>query len=160
MEFTQLENTNPVITPVIESKIYNKLWIDMLTLTSPTPHHLTLYCKMIPCRDTELGKELKSNLVDDDVKVIRIENLWEVIETNPKFVMAMELIFQSVKEYGVLQGILKDKIENTDEDTDLESSSSEESSESSESSESYIESSSSISSIIDAIEPIELITEG
>ena len=110
-DFTQLENVIPIITPLVPEKVWNKLWIDMLTITSPEVNKITLYAKLIPCRDLESGeKELKTQLTDADVKTIQIPNVWEIIGTNPKFGMAMELIFQSIKNYGVENGIFKSDI--------------------------------------------------
>jgi hypothetical protein len=108
-EFTQLVTSQEIITPPIPEKVYDRKWIDMLTLTSPAVNTIRLYCKMIPCRDNvETGdKELKPNLNQEDINVIQIENVWDIIGTNPKFAMAMELIFQSINDYGIEQGILK-----------------------------------------------------
>ena len=134
-EFTQLELSTPIITPAKPEILWNKTWIDMLTITSPEVNRISLYAKLIPCRDLESGeKELKPDIKQEDVKIITIDNLWNIIGTNPKFGMAMELIFQSVNDYGIEQGILKDP---------YQSSSSSESSSSMDSSSSYISSCSS-----------------
>jgi len=109
--FTQLENNTPVVTPAKSEIVWDKLWIDMLTMNSTEVNKITLYCKLVPCRDLENSeKELKPDLKMDDVKSIRIENVWDILSTNPKFGMAMELIFQSVKDYGIEQGILKSDV--------------------------------------------------
>lgn len=118
-EFTQLVASQEIITPPIPEKIYDRKWIDMLTITSPSTNNIRLYCKMIPCRDNaETGdKELKTNLTQSDISIIQIENVWDIIGTNPKFAMAMELIFQSVNDYGIQQGIFKNPSVTTDTTT-------------------------------------------
>jgi hypothetical protein len=107
-EFTQLIASSPIVTPPIPEIVYDKLWIDTITITSPIVNKISLYCKMIPCRDNlETGeKELKQDLKDGDVKIIIVDNVWDIVGTNPKFGMAMEMIFQSINDYGKNIGVI------------------------------------------------------
>jgi len=108
-DFTQLVASFPIATPPVPAIVWDKRWINMLTLVSDEVNSIRLYAKMIPCRDNpDTGdKELKAPLVDGDAVAIQIDNIWDILPTNPKFATAMELIFQCVNDYGVQQGILK-----------------------------------------------------
>lgn len=124
--FTQLIAGEPIVTPPIPEISWDKKWISMLTLVSDSVNNIRLYAKLVPCRDNlEIGdKELKTPLVDTDVTVITIDNVWSVLPTNPKFAMAMELIFQCINDYGVEQGILKASASTVVTDVDSSSESS------------------------------------
>jgi hypothetical protein len=108
-DFTQLEIANPIITPAVPEILWDRLWIDTLTITSPEVNKVTLYCKMIPCRDLPSGeKELKpmSTLTQEEVKVVTIDNLWVSAYETPSLAMAMEAVFQAVNEYGKKVGVI------------------------------------------------------
>ena len=109
-EFTQLILKENVITPPVSEKVYNKGWISTMTITSPCVNNVRIYTIIVPARDNpDTGeKELKPNLVDGEAKVICIDNVWEILPNNPKFGMAMELLFQSTLEYGQQAGIFFD----------------------------------------------------
>lgn len=121
-DFTQIVLSIPVIVPPTPQINYDKGWIDTITITSPCVNKIQVYAKIVPCRDNPdtCDKELKPNLTDNDIRVMTVDNVWDIIGTNPKFGMAMELIFQSVLEYGQQIGVFLD----TDESSSSSSSSS------------------------------------
>lgn len=107
--FTQLTSSLAVVVPPKEEIVYDKLWIDTITITSPSINTISLYCKMIPCRDLPSGeKELKDPLTQEDIKVVTIDNLWIAAQGTPSLAMAMEAVFQAVNEYGKKVGVILD----------------------------------------------------
>jgi hypothetical protein len=110
MQFTQFENTTPVIVPAIAQKEYPKFWLEQLTIVSGNTSTARLYAKFIPCRDLENGeKELKLNPTDNEIKVVQIDNIWDLVSTAPEFAIAMESVFQALNNYGVTIGVFKAK---------------------------------------------------
>ena len=106
-DFTQFDAEVPVVTPPIPEKVYDKYWLEQLTITSGNYSTARLYAKFIPCRDLEDGtKEIKTDYNDTDVKVMTIDNIWELVNI-PEFPIALESVFQALKKYGIDQGIFK-----------------------------------------------------
>lgn len=110
-QFTQLIASEPIITPPVEQIEWDKRWIDTMTITSPLVNKVSIYIKIVPARDLPDGeKELKPHLENSDVTVLQIDNMWEIIGTNPKFAMAFELILEAVNNYGISQGVFKSDV--------------------------------------------------
>ena len=112
-QFTQLENQIPIIVSPVAEMTYDKMWVDLLTFTFPSPvQEGTLYARLIPCRDNpDLGvKELKPVLKDGDVKVVTTSEIYRHIAEDPEIAMAFELILRSINKLGVRDGVLKTKL--------------------------------------------------
>ena len=112
-DFTQFINDAPIIIPPVEAKIYDKYWLRVLTINAPTTTgEATLYAQFRPCRDildsegNVIGKELKEPEVDGDIKVVQIDNLFNLAYSNQNFAMAMEMVFRALKEYAFPEPVL------------------------------------------------------
>jgi hypothetical protein len=106
-DFTQFINNTPIIIPPIEAKIYDKYWLRALSINAPTTTgEATLYAEFRPCRDllnsegNVVSKELKEPEVDGDIKVVKIDNLFNLAYSNQNFAIAMESVFAALKEYA------------------------------------------------------------
>ena len=101
-EFTQFEKSEPIEMPAVEAKTFDKYWLSKLLVSAPSPRKETMvYAEFVPCRDAEDGiKELKPEITNDEKKTLRVDNLEEIMESNPLFIAALEGVFKALKAYG------------------------------------------------------------
>jgi hypothetical protein len=95
MEFTTLNNDNPVVIPAVEEKVYDKQWLSHIRINS-TPEKATVVAHLVPYNG-------ESILAEPD-EAIKIENIFaemqnpnKPVELRTMYAQVMELLLQTVK---------------------------------------------------------------
>jgi long-subunit acyl-CoA synthetase (AMP-forming) len=95
MEFTTLNNDNPVVIPAVEEKVYDKQWLSHIRINS-TPNKATVIAHLVPYNG-------ESVLAEPDEE-IKIENIFEAMQDENRpaelrmmYAQVMELLLQTVK---------------------------------------------------------------
>jgi hypothetical protein len=95
-EFTQIENDNPVITPAIDEKVFDKKWISHIRINSPTNTKAAVVAHLIPYNGSEL--------LEGPIEQLFIPNIFEAMqdpnrpeELRTLMMHTMELILRTIK---------------------------------------------------------------
>ncbi len=95
MEFTTLNNDNPIVIPAVEEKTYDKQWLSHIRINS-TPEKATVVAHLLPYN----GESILAEPIEDIV----IDNIFEAMQDDKRpaelrtmYAQVMELLLQTVK---------------------------------------------------------------
>lgn len=115
-EFTQFEASTPVIKPATEEVVYDKYWLKRLMVNAgSSTKPVSLTAVFVPARDmtTEANVagvittvEYKELMPNGPEKVLNINNVFSLAQTNNTFAATMNAVFASLKQIASERNIL------------------------------------------------------
>ena len=106
MEFTQIDNENPVVLPATEEKVYDKLWLSHIRINSPSKNNAIAIAHLVPYNGSEV--------LEGPVEQVVVPNVFEAMQDADrpeslklKYVQLMELLLQTIKEEKAYQDAKK-----------------------------------------------------
>jgi len=114
MQFTTLENDNPVVIPAVEEKVFDKQWLSHIRINS-TPEKATVVAHLVPFNGSEILTEPAEPIVVENIfEVMQDENRPEALRT--LYAQVMELLLRAIKAEKEYQKVLNTPIEETNEE--------------------------------------------
>jgi hypothetical protein len=95
MEFTTLNNDNPVVIPAIEEKVYDKQWLSHIRINS-TPAKAMVVAHLVPYNGESILAEPIESIVIDNI-FAEMQNPSKPAELRMMYAQVMELLLQTVK---------------------------------------------------------------
>jgi len=95
MEFTTLNNDNPVVIPAVEEKVYDKQWLSHIRINS-TPEKATVVAHLVPYNGESILAEPEEHIVIENI-FAEMQNESKPAELRMMYAQVMELLLQTVK---------------------------------------------------------------
>ena len=113
MEFTQIQNENPVVIPPVEEKVYDRQWLSHIRINS-TPEKGMVIANLVPYNGESILAEPVEQIVIDNI-FAEMQNPDKPAELRTLYAQVMELLLQTVKAEKAYNKNVQENI--TEEDT-------------------------------------------
>ena len=103
---TTFENTNPIIDK--DGIVWDLYWLTTMVISTDLESNKpSLYTEFYPCRQVDGRKIIKTDLQGEEVKSIKVDNLFGEAESNPQIDQVMDTILEVLKVIGQSNGLFK-----------------------------------------------------
>jgi chorismate mutase len=95
MEFTKIENDNPIVIPAVEEKVFDKKWLSHIRINS-TPEKATVIAHLVPYNGESILTEQIEQIVIENI-FAEMQNENKPAELRTLYTQVMELLLQTIK---------------------------------------------------------------